>query len=103
MFNYLRRKLLLDLIVIDLRRTNAEIAMLRVDNANLCNDVAKLSLQLGSVTPAIGRILAKLEPILTKDHLDPKIRAESDKIGQEAMNRLEAEHKARQHTIDGSF
>lgn len=47
----------------------------------------------------IGRIIARLEPIYGKDELDPARKAESDKLGEAVIKRLEAENKARKHTL----
>lgn len=43
---------------------------------------------------AIGRLIAKLDPIYSTSEHDPARRAESDRIGDEVMRKLLAEHKA---------
>lgn len=43
---------------------------------------------------ALGRVLAKVAPEYLKDPFDPAVRAESDRIANEQIARIIAEHKA---------
>jgi hypothetical protein len=52
--------------------------------------------QVSSLTPGIGRIIAKLEPGWTVAENDPARKAESDRLADETIRRLEAEAKARE-------
>ena len=54
--------------------------------------------QLKTILPALGRILAKLDPDYSTSDIDPAKRAESDRIGEEAIRRIHAEDMARRHT-----
>lgn len=54
--------------------------------------------QLRAIEPALGRIIAKLDPIYGTSDLSAAKRAESDRIGEEAIHRIQAEDKARRHT-----
>ena len=47
---------------------------------------------------ALGRVLAR-DPANTVDELDPMRKAESDRLGREAIARLQAEDAARRHTL----
>lgn len=47
--------------------------------------------------PAIGEVLAKLNPILAQDELDPARQAESKAIGEQIIVRLRGEDMARRH------
>jgi len=47
---------------------------------------------------ALGRIVAKLDPDYNKSESDPSRKAESDRLGEEVIKRLEAEDWARRHT-----
>ena len=43
---------------------------------------------------AVGRIIAKLDPMYGRDEADPVRKAESDRISDEAIGRIYAEHAA---------
>lgn len=62
------------------------------------NKLDKLSLQIGSITPGLGRIIAKLDPMYGRPEQDSARKAESDRLGDQVIERLKAEHLARQHT-----
>ena len=47
---------------------------------------------------ALGRIVAKLDPDYNKPESDPARKAESERLGEEVIKRLEAEDWARKHT-----
>ncbi len=47
---------------------------------------------------AIGRVLAR-DPVNTTSEFDPVRKAESDRLGAEAIDRLIAEDAARRHTF----
>lgn len=42
----------------------------------------------------MARLIAKLDPGYGRDELDPKVRAESDKLGDDIIRRLIGEHVA---------
>lgn len=41
---------------------------------------------------AAGRIIAKLDPAFVTPHDDPARKAESDRLGEEVIRRIKAEH-----------
>jgi len=47
---------------------------------------------------ALGRIVGKVDPIFAKSEFDPDRKAESDRLGEEVIKRLQAEDWARKHT-----
>jgi hypothetical protein len=47
---------------------------------------------------ALGRIIAKLDPMYGRPEIDDERRADSDAIGREVIEKLLAEAKARDHT-----
>lgn len=51
--------------------------------------------QLKILYSGIGRIIAKVDPNYARDEINPERKAESDKLGAEAMKKLIAEHLAR--------
>lgn len=61
------------------------------------NEVKKMRGQLTPMLEALGKILVRLDPILAQSEFDEKRKAESDKLGREAIDRLIAEDKARRH------
>lgn len=65
------------------------------DHASLHRKVEKVSAQISTIIPGLGRIIAKLDANYAKDELDPAKRAESDRISEEVIKRLEGEAKAR--------
>lgn len=42
---------------------------------------------------ALARFIGKLDPLFASNEFDPRRKAESDRIGDEVMRRLIAEHK----------
>ena len=74
-------------------------------NAKTLNQIEKNQAahlrQLKILYTGIGRIIAKIDPEYSRDELDPKRKAESDKIGEQVMNKLIGEHLARQHSNAG--
>lgn len=62
-------------------------------------NILKLKPQLEISLIGIGKIISKLEPTFIQDELDPVRKADSDRIGQEALDRLYAENFARKHSL----
>lgn len=62
------------------------------------NDILRRMDKLNTFEPALGRIIAKLDPIYGTSDFSEAKRAESDRIGEEAIRRIQAEDKARRHT-----
>lgn len=72
-----------------------DIQKLRMQLATLSINMAKAN----SITEhALGRLIAKADPMYDKPEIDARRKAESDEIGEEAIKRLKAEYEARQHT-----
>jgi hypothetical protein len=69
--------------------------MLFNEHAQLHNKVDKANKTLNAIGPGLGRVIAKLDANYAKDELDPDKRAESDRIGEEALRRLAGEAAAR--------
>lgn len=51
----------------------------------------ELDLYKGVLARGMGRILAKLDPAFAQDPHDPKVKAESDRLGEEVIRRLKSE------------
>lgn len=66
--------------------------------AGLRNVLDKVDGRVGTLGSGLGRILAKLDPMFGSSEQDPKRKAESDKLGEEIIKKLEDEAKARRHT-----
>jgi hypothetical protein len=62
-------------------------------------DFVLLSKEIRVQNDAIGKLLVQIQPLLAVDELDPTRKAESDRLGEEVINRLRAEDLARQHTL----
>ena len=54
----------------------------------------KILNQIAVHNRALGRIIAKVDPQYNRSEFDPERRAESDKLADEVIARLHAEHKA---------
>jgi hypothetical protein len=52
----------------------------------------KIERQICAITPGLGRIIAKLDPMYVKDELNPQRKKESDAIGEEVIKKLIAEY-----------
>jgi hypothetical protein len=57
--------------------------------------IGRILLQVNAITPGLGRVIAKLDTQFGRAEIDPARKAESDKLGEEVIKRLEAEAKAR--------
>jgi hypothetical protein len=57
-------------------------------------EVIALKGQIIAANRGMGRLLAKLDPLYGKDELDPDRRAASDKLSNEIIKKLIAEHIA---------
>jgi hypothetical protein len=57
--------------------------------------IRKMQSTLNAIGPGLGRVIAKLDANYARDELDPDKRAESDRIGEEALRRLAGEAAAR--------
>lgn len=62
-------------------------------HAQHCID--KTQTVVSTIAPGLGRVIAKLDAKYAEPELDPKRRAESDKLAEETLRRLHAEHLAR--------
>lgn len=60
-------------------------------------------LRIKSLCLGIGRLIGKLEPLYGIPEDSPERRAASDKLGQDIINRLQAEHKAANHSTGGNL
>ena len=90
MFKWIRDKLNLDLLY--LQQSN-----IRDELVNLRSQVSVLRTSTNTNNLALGRILAKLEPVLAQSELDPARKADSDKLGNDIIKRLQAEQAVRDH------
>lgn len=54
--------------------------------------------QLRAIEPALGRIIAKLDPRFSTSETDVDRKADSDALGRIVIAKLLAEDKARRHT-----
>ncbi len=55
---------------------------------------AELSTKIAVHSRALGRIIAKLDPMFAEDEMSPSRKAESDKIADLVMRKLLGEHLA---------
>lgn len=62
---------------------------------NLNNELVRLQQSMKAIGHGLGRIIAKIDANYAKNEFDPAKRAESNKIGEEVLKRLNAEAKAR--------
>lgn len=95
MKNWIRRWLGLDV----------DQKVMMADHAAIINYLARIEGSLFSarsetraISSALGRIVAKLDPTFVKSEFDQDRKAESDRLGEEAIKRLKAEDWARRHT-----
>lgn len=95
MFSWLQHKLGISSLRTDMQFSHD---VLLANIANLRNDVAKLQTQLGAIAPGLGRVIAKLDPMVAKSEFDPERIAESKRLGEEVIKRLEGEDLARKYT-----
>lgn len=58
--------------------------------------LGRVQTQLNTIVPGLGRVIAKLDAKYTESEFSAERKAESDRIGEEALRRLAAEAKARE-------
>lgn len=95
MWNYIRRNL--GLVSAQLRNESAQATILNSIH-EIKNDLQGIKTKQDVVLSGIGRILAQVgDTQFAKSPHDPKVQAESKKIGKKVIERLEAEAKVRSH------
>jgi hypothetical protein len=72
------------------------IAEAAINIRDLQKQTDAIDRKLSVITPGLGRVIAKLDPMFAESELSPERKAESDRIGEEVINRLNAEAKARE-------
>lgn len=70
--------------------------MLFDEHATLHHKSDRILKQVNAITPGLGRVIAKLDTQFGRADIDPTRKAESDKLAEETIKRLEAEAKARE-------
>ena len=65
-----------------------------LDTDNVLKTINVVSMQIGIHNRALGRVIAKLDPLFVTDEMDPNRKAESDRLGQEAIKRIIGEYKS---------
>lgn len=89
MKNWLREYLGINEVLTALNRLELE------DIRDLHNRQINMQRTLGAIGPGLGRVIAKLDPQYGRSEFDPARKAESDKLAEETIKRLEAEAAAR--------
>lgn len=56
------------------------------------DEVLQMRAMLMAHNTGLGRIITKLDPRFGQDELSPECKAESDKLGNDVMNKLLSEH-----------
>jgi|HubBroStandDraft_2_1064218.scaffolds.fasta_scaffold166512_2 hypothetical protein len=72
-----------------------KLISISIEQQMLHTELRRVHMNIITHHDALGRIIAKLDPLYGVDEQDPARRAESDRISRQAMERLEAEAKAR--------
>ena len=63
----------------------------------LSKDVARLSNSVRVSNTGLGRIIAKIDPMLAVSEDDPVRKQKSKELGEEVIKRIEAEQAVRDH------
>lgn len=105
---FLRRLLGLDLdLEFLIRKLNYESNERDHDMVELRERIKEINSNVRVMNQALGRVIAKIDPMFTKPETPPEMtseqrnkewedrKAESDRLGEEAINRLFAEQEAR--------
>lgn len=58
----------------------------------------QVSGKVDAITPGLGRIIAKLDPLYGRPEIDPARKEESDALGEATIAKLKAEARAREQT-----
>lgn len=82
-------------IVTNQQQLYTEHSILHTKMDNHKNQLRAVSRQLDTIGPGLGRVIAKLDAKYAESEFDPTRRAESDKLAEETIKRLEAEAAAR--------
>lgn len=61
----------------------------------LKKELQAINARLDVIMPGLGRVIAKLDPKYAESEFSPERKAESDKLAEETIRRLEAEAAAR--------
>jgi hypothetical protein len=57
--------------------------------------LGKVHKQISAITPGLARIIAKLDPQIGRNEMSPAMKAESDKLSEDVIRRLNAEQAVR--------
>jgi hypothetical protein len=78
------------------------ISVLRSEMAYINNKLdgidarlGKVHKQISAITPGLARIIAKLDPQIGRNEMSPAMKAESDKLSEDVIRRLNAEQAVR--------
>lgn len=77
--------------------TDTILLVMRNQQLDIANDVHTINRNVYIIHQALGRIIAKLDPMYAINEFDPQRKAASDKIGEEVIKRLKAEQDAILH------
>lgn len=65
------------------------------EQAHLHRKIDNLRTQISTITPGLGRVIAKLDPQVARDEQSPAMRAESDALAEQVIRRFNAEQAVR--------
>lgn len=88
MKNWIRRFLGIDELITNQHLLDARTASMQLR----LNTLSKIEGQIIAANRGMGRLISKLDPMYGRDELDPARKAESDKLGEEIIRKLIAEH-----------
>lgn len=72
-----------------------DLQQLVIENQAIGTQLREIRKTLNTIGPGLGRVIAKLDPQYGRSEFDPARKAESDKLAEETIKRLEAEAAAR--------
>jgi hypothetical protein len=98
MWQFLRRKLWTYEIATFIHQLEEQVVDLKAYHSSMAHQINTIDGRLRVQNEALGKILAQLQPMLGKSEFDPAREAESDRLAEETIKRLEAEDWARRHT-----
>jgi DNA repair ATPase RecN len=72
-----------------------DLDAIRTQLAHINSNIRKMGTKFDTILPGLARVVAKLDAQYARDPQSPKMKAESDKLGDEVIARLKAEQAVR--------
>jgi septal ring factor EnvC (AmiA/AmiB activator) len=79
----------------ELQDCRNDLDAIRTQLAHINSNIRMMNTKIGTILPGLARVVAKLDAQYARDPQSPEMKAESDRLTEETIRRLEAEQAVR--------